>query len=163
MCNAKNHRLNCSCGFSGRGNPSKTALSRSTTLDLFDTTPVPSVAPVRRVRIAPNARCPVCSSSVYFYDLVNTGRVYFDELGAPWPKHPCTDKLSEFNAGAVNAGDAIKWVTVVKIEVELADKGMLRLSGKMPEGNLLVYVSVKNFEDAQEPADFCASHSFKRD
>ncbi|MET1117223.1 MAG: hypothetical protein ABWY08_20040 [Comamonas sp.] len=115
---------------------------------------MPSVAPVRRVRIAPNARCPVCSSSVYFYDLVNTGRVYFDELGAPWPKHPCTDKLSEFNAGAVNAGDAIKWVTVVKIEVELADKGMLRLSGKMPEGNLLVYVSVKNFEDAQEPAEF---------
>ena len=38
----------------------------------------------------PNARCPVCGAPVYFYDSGYGGRVFFDELGPPWPKHPCT-------------------------------------------------------------------------
>lgn len=38
----------------------------------------------------PNARCPVCGDSVFFYQSQNGGRVYFDSLGPPWPKHPCT-------------------------------------------------------------------------
>lgn len=111
---------------------------------------------MRRVRITPNARCPVCSSAVHFYDLVNTGRVYFDELGPPWPKHPCTDKFSQFNAGAVIDGVASKWVTVLQVKVEVADKGILCLSGKMPDGDLLVYVPAKNFGDEPEPAEFLA-------
>lgn len=41
--------------------------------------------------VNPNARCPVCGSSVYFYQSPYGGRVFFDELGPPWPKHPCTD------------------------------------------------------------------------
>jgi hypothetical protein len=41
--------------------------------------------------INPNARCPVCGASVYFYQSPYGGRVFFDELGPPWPKHPCTD------------------------------------------------------------------------
>ena len=41
--------------------------------------------------INPNARCPVCSSPVYFYANQFGSRVYFDDLGPPWPKHPCTD------------------------------------------------------------------------
>ena len=39
----------------------------------------------------PNARCPVCGASVFFYQSPHGGRVFFDELGPPWPKHPCTD------------------------------------------------------------------------
>lgn len=39
----------------------------------------------------PNAECPVCGQSVYFVQPENGGRVFFDELGPPWPKHPCTD------------------------------------------------------------------------
>lgn len=42
----------------------------------------------------PNASCPVCGSSVYFYQSPSGGRVFFDELGPPWPKHPCTDNPS---------------------------------------------------------------------
>ncbi|MCY1139795.1 hypothetical protein OWR29_17480 [Actinoplanes sp. Pm04-4] len=38
----------------------------------------------------PNATCPVCGASVYFYANEYGSRVYFDELGPPWPKHPCT-------------------------------------------------------------------------
>lgn len=41
--------------------------------------------------VNPNATCPVCGASVYFYQSPYGGRVFFDELGPPWPKHPCTD------------------------------------------------------------------------
>ncbi len=41
--------------------------------------------------INPNARCPVCDASVFFYQSPYGGKVFFDELGPPWPKHPCTD------------------------------------------------------------------------
>lgn len=39
----------------------------------------------------PNAKCPICSKPVYFIEMDNGGRVFFDDLGPPWPKHPCTD------------------------------------------------------------------------
>jgi hypothetical protein len=39
----------------------------------------------------PNARCPVCGASVFFYQNEYGSRVFFDELGFDWPKHPCTD------------------------------------------------------------------------
>lgn len=39
----------------------------------------------------PNAICPVCGASVFFYQNSSGSRVFFDDLGWPWPKHPCTD------------------------------------------------------------------------
>lgn len=42
----------------------------------------------------PNATCPVCGAEVYYYEHPNGARVYFDELGPPWLKHPCTDSPS---------------------------------------------------------------------
>ncbi len=41
--------------------------------------------------VNPNAKCPVCGDAVYFYANEHGSRVFFDELGPPWPKHPCTD------------------------------------------------------------------------
>ena len=41
--------------------------------------------------VRPNARCPVCGQQVFFYSNQHGSRVFFDELGPPWPKHPCTD------------------------------------------------------------------------
>ncbi|MFC4017292.1 hypothetical protein ACFOW4_04955 [Micromonospora sp. GCM10011542] len=41
--------------------------------------------------ISPNAICPVCGASVYFYANQHGSRVFFDDLGPPWPKHPCVD------------------------------------------------------------------------
>jgi hypothetical protein len=41
--------------------------------------------------VNPNARCPVCNAGVYFYANEHGSRVFFDHLGPPWPKHPCTD------------------------------------------------------------------------
>lgn len=42
--------------------------------------------------VVPNARCPVCGAKVYFYANEFGSRVFFDDLGPPWPKHPCTDR-----------------------------------------------------------------------
>ncbi|MCC2314170.1 hypothetical protein [Cellulomonas xiejunii] len=32
----------------------------------------------------------MCRAAVYFYANEHGSRVYFDEMGPPWPKHPCT-------------------------------------------------------------------------
>ncbi|WP_198588757.1 hypothetical protein [Alloalcanivorax profundimaris] len=49
----------------------------------------------RRSFLKPNARCPACGQLVWFYKSPDDGRVYFDEIGPPWPKHPCTDSRSD--------------------------------------------------------------------
>ncbi|WP_316186488.1 hypothetical protein [Bradyrhizobium sp. SZCCHNRI2014] len=41
--------------------------------------------------VNPNAHCRVCKAAVYFYANEHGSRVFFDDLGPPWPKHPCTD------------------------------------------------------------------------
>ena len=90
-CNAWNHPSWCNCGWGGATRWGSSA------------------APVRSIRIPdgldwsrgreatyesyvnPNARCPVCGANVYFYQSPYGGRVFFDALEPPWPKHPCTD------------------------------------------------------------------------
>ena len=53
-----------------------------------------SVRPYRTIEsyTNPNAICPVCGETVFFYQSPHGGRVFFDALGWPWPKHPCTDQ-----------------------------------------------------------------------
>jgi len=41
--------------------------------------------------VNPNAYCPVCGKQVFYYQSSHGGRVFFDNLGWPWPKHGCTD------------------------------------------------------------------------
>ena len=87
-CNAWNHSLNCTCGWGGDGH-----LGRRTQFANL----VNSKITFRTYRdllygfTNPNAKCPVCGCPVYFYASPYGGRVFFDELGPPWPKHPCTD------------------------------------------------------------------------
>lgn len=52
-----------------------------------------SSAPFRSIAsyVNPNAHCPVCGEKVWFYQSPYGGRVFFDNLGWPWPKHRCTD------------------------------------------------------------------------
>jgi hypothetical protein len=42
--------------------------------------------------VQPNATCPVCEDRVFFYANKFGSRVFFDELGWPWPKHSCTNR-----------------------------------------------------------------------
>lgn len=80
-CNAWNHSADCACGWGGvfygagyrDGADDSWHWQRS---DSYTT---------------PNARCPRCLVHVYFYRSPYGGSVYFDDLGPPWPKHPCMD------------------------------------------------------------------------
>lgn len=57
----------------------------------------------------PNARCPVCGAPVFFYRSPYNGRVFFDDVGWPWPKHPCTDKYRGPDDGIVRSSGSFKF------------------------------------------------------
>lgn len=65
------------------------APSQSTYPEVTSVAYTPTTFTRRLVR--PNATCPACGASLYFYSNAAGSRVYFDELGPPWPKHPCMD------------------------------------------------------------------------
>lgn len=100
-CNAWNHPPGCDCGWGGDTGGSHGVIARSSvayaspgpSADLF--IPKTRAASDGRWRTVgnhrPNAECPVCGQPVYFVQPDNSGRVFFDELGPPWTKHPCTD------------------------------------------------------------------------
>ena len=50
--------------------------------------------------VNPNAHCPQCHAPVFFYQSPYGGRVYFDELGPPWPKHQCINNEKFLVQGA---------------------------------------------------------------
>jgi hypothetical protein len=57
--------------------------------------------------INPNAICPVCRKFVFFYQSPTGGRVFFDDLGWPWPKHPCTDNPTSQKGIVTSSGSQI--------------------------------------------------------
>jgi hypothetical protein len=80
MCNAWNHPASCDCGFGGdTGFGGGVGALKRAPMGSYES------------YVNPNARCPVCRSDVFFFQASNGGRVFFDELGPPWPKHACTD------------------------------------------------------------------------
>lgn len=80
MCNAWNHASYCHCGFGGENHGGAGILDGPGVFADYDS------------YVNPFATCPVCGAGVFFFQADNGGRVYFDELGPPWPKHPCTDR-----------------------------------------------------------------------
>jgi len=100
-CNGNNHSPTCECGWGGvwygnapyggdaryfRCNDEQdSSLPRAVSIDKLV-----GVASPRNLTI-PNAKCPVCGCRVFFYQNEYGSRVFFDDLGPPWPKHPCTD------------------------------------------------------------------------
>jgi len=94
MCNAHNHPPGCTCGWGGA---SYSSFGQGYSPKIFKTTPrlapqIPNFSGFASSYTKPNARCPVCGVPVFFYASENGGRVFFDSLGPPWPKHPCTDR-----------------------------------------------------------------------
>ena len=95
MCNAWNHRPNCSCGWGGTGHSGRGGGRHSghrPSSPVFSW--IPPISHSYESYVNPNATCPVCGEPVFFYQSPHGGRVFFDELGPPWPKHPCTDNSS---------------------------------------------------------------------
>jgi len=83
MCNAWNHDPCCRCGFGGETHSSEAVLREQSGLTSYES------------YVNPFAKCPVCGVAVFFFQATNGGRVFFDDLGPPWPKHPCTDHSSD--------------------------------------------------------------------
>lgn len=86
MCNAANHGPDCRCGWGGEGHagqggggffPTENWFRRGASLEWRYSQ-----------GLCRPTSCPVCSQPVYFVRH-NGGSVWFDELGAPWPVHPC--------------------------------------------------------------------------
>lgn len=93
MCNARNHAPHCRCGWGGGyGAGGSGSTTRTLTTRFAAPTWSGTRAPTTHESYTnPNATCPVCGARVFFYRSPHGGRVFFDELGVPWPKHPCTD------------------------------------------------------------------------
>jgi hypothetical protein len=95
-----NHYSDCTCGWCvnyGR-------MSRGTQVRLLDDLRHRDAVSLLKRNLArsisgcyvnPNAKCPVCGDAVYFYANEHGSRVFFDDLGPPWPKHACTDNPRE--------------------------------------------------------------------
>lgn len=94
MCNAWNHPAGCTCGWGGDtgGGGWQDVASPVRHVPFVDGRCWSRLRnPTYDTYTIPNAKCPVCGARVYFYQSPFGGRVFFDELGPPWPKHPCTD------------------------------------------------------------------------
>lgn len=81
--------------------------------------------------INPNAKCPVCGESVFYYESPYGGKVYFDSLGPPWPKHACiepraTGKIRQNNQYQSWRKKSWQPYKVEKIEEK---NGKLKISG----------------------------------
>ncbi|SUA51218.1 Uncharacterized conserved protein [Oligella ureolytica] len=94
-CNAWNHPPNCSCGWGGvwyssNNDGSDSWLFNKQSRERRLGTQTGTLKSIAVGYTNPNAVCPVCFEQVYYYESPYGGKVYFDELGPPWPKHPCT-------------------------------------------------------------------------
>ena len=81
MCNAYNHATGCECGFGGETYYPKHTVGDEIQFLHFGYDSF----------VNPRSKCPVCREPVFFYRSPNGGGVYFDALGHPWPKQPCTE------------------------------------------------------------------------
>lgn len=150
MCNAWNHSASCTCGWGGNGHlgrrSSGDTASRSTSTYWW----VPPITRSYESYVNPNASCPVCGAQVYFYQSPYGGRVFFDELGPPWPKHPCTDnssvpparttaKPAGAKSGVVYAWQKMGWRPFIVTIIARMDKYLIKIVGNRGGADLTVY------------------------
>lgn len=98
-CNAWNHSSSCNCGWGGDtgsgGSPTSSQVLPSA---IFGRWGAYEAGRLDSYTI-PNAPCPVCREPVFFYWNEFGSRVYFQRLGRPWEKHPCTDNGQTLGGG----------------------------------------------------------------
>jgi hypothetical protein len=144
MCNAWNHPPGCTCGWGGEGHLGRRGGGAQGPSSYSSIGRTPSSF------VNPNARCPVCQAQVYFYRSEFNGRVYFDDPGPPWPKHPCTDttapttgrprQLSPHPDGSnVPAWRADGWEPFILENVVSYTPSLLKLTGTHGENELQLY------------------------
>ncbi|ENN98265.1 MULTISPECIES: hypothetical protein [Pseudoalteromonas] len=104
--------------------------------------------------VNPNASCPVCGKPVYFYQSEFDGRVFFDELGPPWSKHPCTDSSSIPQRLVFNVSVDIEynwqsenWVPLFIKRIQIIDKVSIQVFAELNYEEISLYV--KNNDDSR--------------
>lgn len=123
--------------------------------------------------VNPNAYCPVCGATVFFYQSPLGGRVFFDALGPPWPKHPCTDNSSipRFVPGKPHQpkqnieGPHYTWETegwspfFISVVAEV-DRFTLRINGEYNGKDTTIYVrKIDNLRGSDNPiSKDCIAH-----
>lgn len=144
MCNAWNHPKNCSCGWGCDGHTGRSinAFSAPATHSGW----LISLTNTYHSYVNPNASCPVCGAAVFFYQSARGGRVFFDELGPPWPKHPCTDTSSRPGKAPATgepttyAWQRAGWQPFIIEAVTGIDKSYLKLTGTRQGQHLSLYL-----------------------
>ena len=141
MCNAWNHYAGCTCGW-GTGDGGFGGISSW----------VPPITNTIESYTNPNALCPKCGASVFFYISSNGGRVFFDELGPPWSKHPCTDNnstptritlqesIKHFKARESNQWQRDGWTPLFITLASRIDISILKVSGLINNKEIQLYI-----------------------
>lgn len=159
MCNSWNHRPNCTCGWGGSGHSGRRNIGR------HNNQPSPPsfywVPPIHQSYesfVNPNAACPVCNERVFFYQAPDGGKVFFDSLGPPWPKHPCTDNSStpkkisppltpsHSSSSKIYQWQKDNWIPFLINIVANVDNELLKVSGSANEEKITLYIP-KSFKD----------------
>lgn len=89
MCNAFNHPKSCKCGW---GSDGKMGYSNFYDDNLDSELSLLAKAYTHGSKgstTQPNYQCKCCGAKVYFFQSSSGGKVLFDSLGQPWPKHDC--------------------------------------------------------------------------
>lgn len=89
MCNAFNHPKSCKCGWGSDG-----LMGYSLSYDNYLDSELGLLANTYLSRSGgsstkPNYQCKCCGAKVYFFQSSSGGKVLFESLGQPWPKHDC--------------------------------------------------------------------------
>ena len=169
MCNAWNHSASCTCGWGGHGNLSRRSPGYTSSQSSNSYWWVPPIARSFKSYVNPNASCPVCSAQIYFYQSPYGGRVFFDELGPPWPKHPCTDNSSIPNArikptsidganpGIVYGWQKSGWQPFLITSIARIDKYLIKIIGISGSVGMTVYAKsvLVRHNQAQELTSDC--------
>lgn len=144
MCNAMNHSPGCRCGFGGPGHLSHWVSPQGA----LHTLSKRQRSYVRYVN--PNAHCPVCFSPVFFLQSESGGRVFFDQLGPPWPKHPCTsqdaytvyrDLRPTLGARRVEYSWQVDgWSPLLEISIASVSPTLFSVSGFIADDPIVLYV-----------------------
>lgn len=145
MCNAWNHPPDCSCGWGGvwygsanggdnwlfnKEKQPRTLGYQRDTSEIFATS-----------LTNPNARCPVCNALVFFYKSSYGGRVFFDELGPPWPKHECTNQNTPSSRSCHSRLNNNEWqpLSAVYINNNQNTKEIHSINGQLDERKFQFY------------------------
>ena len=157
MCNAWHHSYDCDCGWGGPGHKGSSAgwggSSYRPSGNYSSTPSYTNVFTTYHSYVNPNARCPVCREPVFFYQSPHGGKVFFDELGPPWPKHPCTDTNANVKPASLGTKNAPyswqqnHWTPFLVKSFTVYLKKWVRIEGMLGDTKyrLVVYPSRKTF------------------